>query len=443
MAAEDLCSRGTVALVTEPQFAQLFRKHLQREGILHRGYRVQKLPDGTLALPVLSQSFAVQHLQQLKTKIPPGRTCALTWIQNPIPSKAAKVQSPVHKLRNELQRFTSAYGVAWSEELEKDLPHSWQRHGDLVLLSEDSFKAKLWRNLGQELWEVVAGALGARRLAKQGHVQADLFRSPTVTLLLGQDGWVEHMDNGIRYMFDVTQCMLSPGNITEKLRIASLQCAGEIVVDLYAGIGYFTLPYLVHAGAAFVHACEWNPCAVEALKKNLELNGVQDQCHVHLGDNRKLQLWNVADRVNLGLIPSSEAGWPVACQVLRKDVGGILHIHQNVESFPIKALELPHKLMLDQSDEQRLAQRMSNGQEDKIVQGDHNILQDAGKRTPTPTAKSGWQRWAELTATQIRTLLEGLDEKPWRTKILHIEQVKSYAPHVHHLVLDLECQPFT
>lgn len=41
-----------------------------------------------------------------------------------------------------------------------------------------------------------------------------------------------------RYAFDVTRCMLSPGNITEKLRIASLECAGQVVVDLYAGKYY-------------------------------------------------------------------------------------------------------------------------------------------------------------------------------------------------------------
>nr|XP_060612543.1 tRNA wybutosine-synthesizing protein 2 homolog [Anolis sagrei ordinatus] len=239
-----------------------------------------------------------------------------------------------------------------------------------------------------------------------------------------------------RYMFDVTKCMLSPGNITEKLRIASLPCAGEVVVDLYAGIGYFTLPYLVHAGAAFVHACEWNPYAVEALRKNLELNGVQDKCHVHQGDNRKLQLKDVADRVNLGLIPTSEAGWPVACQLLRKDVGGILHIHQNVESFPTKARELPHNLMSEWSDKQLLAE------EGKMGPGDHNILQDAERRTPALAAKCEWQNWAELTAIRIRDLLQELDNKEWRTIILHIEQVKSYAPHVQHLVLDLECRPF-
>ncbi|XP_044283188.1 tRNA wybutosine-synthesizing protein 2 homolog [Varanus komodoensis] len=441
MDAEELCSCGTAALITEPQFTQLFRKCLQREGILDRRYNVQKLPNGTMALPVLGRSLTAQRLQQLKESIPPGRTCALTWIQNPIPSKVTRIQLPHQKLWNEVQNLMKIHGIPWSEELERDLPCSWQRHGDLILLSEDSFRATLWGKLGQELWKVVASALGARRLAKRGRVQSDLFRSPTVTLLLGQDGWVEHVDNGIRYMFDVTQCMLSPGNITEKLRIASLQCAEEVVVDLYAGIGYFTLPYLVHAGAAFVHACEWNPHAAEALRKNLQLNGVADRCQVHQGDNKKLELRDVADRVNLGLIPSSEEGWPVACWVLRKDVGGILHIHQNVESFPAKAPNSRQKPEQVQPHEHGLGQTAYSTQEARVAHEAHPVLQDAGKKEPTRAARCAWQRWAEATRTRIRTLLEELDGKPWRTQILHIERVKSYAPHVHHLVLDLKCQP--
>jgi len=54
-----------------------------------------------------------------------------------------------------------------------------------------------------------------------------------------------------------------------------------------AGIGYFTLPYLVHAGAAHVYACEWNPDAVESLQKNLALNRVQHRCTVLFGDNKQ------------------------------------------------------------------------------------------------------------------------------------------------------------
>ncbi|NXH05616.1 TYW2 protein, partial [Loxia leucoptera] len=257
------------------------------------------------------------------------------------------------------------------------------------------------------------------------------MRSPRVTLLLGEHGWVEHVDNGIRYTFDVTKCMFSPGNITEKLRVASLPCSGEVLVDLYAGIGYFTLPFLVHAGAAFVHACEWNSHAVEALHRSLVLNGVRDRCHIHSGDSRQLQLRDVADRVNLGLIPSSEEGWPVACRVLKKDTGGVLHIHHNVETRPAPAL--PQSAVL-------LAERGSPEAASPAGEAQHQA-EHGGEETLEARLRPEWQRWAEGTATRIQGLLAELHGRPWRSSVLHIQPVKSYAPHVHHLVLDLECRP--
>ena len=57
-------------------------------------------------------------------------------------------------------------------------------------------------------------------------------------------------------------------------------------VVVLKGIGYFTLPYLVHARAHHVIACEWNPTAVSALRENLRLNKVSDRCTVLEGDNR-------------------------------------------------------------------------------------------------------------------------------------------------------------
>lgn len=62
---------------------------------------------------------------------------------------------------------------------------------------------------------------------------------------MGEDGLVEHQENGIIYSFDATKCMFSFGNFSEKLRMARLDCQDEVVVDLFAGIGYFVLPFLV------------------------------------------------------------------------------------------------------------------------------------------------------------------------------------------------------
>ena len=44
----------------------------------------------------------------------------------------------------------------------------------------------------------------------------------------------------------------------------------------------------------------------------------------------QLRMRDFADRVNLGLIPSSEEGWPTACAALKTLTGGWLHIHGNV-----------------------------------------------------------------------------------------------------------------
>lgn len=226
------CEKSVVvAVVTEPRFTQRYRDYLEKQKLLDRQYRVEKLRDGTVALPVLAETLSEHHLQELKNRVAPGSTCKLTQLLDPLPSKKARICSPPQRLCLEVRRWVEDRGVTWSTELEADLPRSWQRHGDLMLLSEDCFQATQWKRLEPELWETVASALGVQRLAKRGRVLPDGTRTPTVTLLLGDHGWVEHVDNGIRYKFDVTQCMFSFGNITEKLRVASLSCAGEVLVD--------------------------------------------------------------------------------------------------------------------------------------------------------------------------------------------------------------------
>ncbi|XP_077466622.1 tRNA wybutosine-synthesizing protein 2 homolog [Stigmatopora argus] len=380
--------------------AQRIREDLQLRNFLDRSLCMVKEPSGTVLLPILPSCLPQIELTFLED-------VTTVWCETSVLSKKTSGRMS-GKLEDVLQELVESHGEIWTKELREDLPRNFQRHGDLVLLGKNSFSLSLWNRIDQ-LWQTVAKSLGAKRLARMSRISSNGFRAPQVTILLGEHSWVKHVDNGVTYEFDVTKCMFSAGNVTEKLRVAGFDCRGETVVDLYAGIGYFTLPYLLHAGAAHVHACEWNPNAIEALRKNLVTNRVQDRCTVHPGDNRQLQLFDIADRVNLGLIPSSEDGWPVACRLLNKTTGGFLHIHQNVTSPNTIA-----SLAVDDAD------------------------------SGVNHRKADWkafQAWADSAASRVADLLRVRTATSWKTNIRHIERVKSYAPHVHHVVLDLECRP--
>ena len=67
-----------------------------------------------------------------------------------------------------------------------------------------------------------------------------------------------------------------------------------------------------------------------------QVNQVEDRCTVHSGDNRIVCPQNVADRVNLGLLPSAEMSYLTACLALKEATGGFLHIHANVRTEKVE-----------------------------------------------------------------------------------------------------------
>ena len=270
---------------------------------------------------------------------------------------------------------------SWRPELSCDLPKHWEKHDDLIIFPINAFQDPIWNSIKIEFWTELSRILQVQRLAKKSVISNDDFRSPKIQMLLGQNTWATKKENGIYYTWNITKSMFSVGNITEKQRIAQFQCKGQTIVDLFAGVGYFTLTYLIHSKADFVYACEWNPEAVKALKLNLAKNKVQDKCQVFAGDNRDTCPQGVADHVNLGLLPTAEMSYSVACKAL-KDSGGVLHIHANV--------------------------KMENQ-----------------------------QSWADQTQVRIQDILG----PAWTTEQILIFPVKSFAPKVQHLVLDLKCVP--
>ncbi len=295
-------------------FSPTFRSLLERAGYYDTSKRITTIPEDPTKMAIPLTHCGVAELSEILQGHQPKENTivskdlqvffklfdtsqfALVHMESLPESKKALGRGrreSVQLLETLRKRLSETGGLSEDDQtrLIQEVPNSWERHGDLVLLPKGSFANPLWQVVGwKEVWAIVARSLRCKRVAVGRRVACDGYRSSDVQLVLGDNGWVEHVDNGIKYVFDVTKCMFSSGNISEKIRVAGLNCSGETVVDLYAGIGYFTLPFLVHAGAKMVHACEWNPHAVEALRRGLMANGVADRCTVHLGDNRQVNI---------------------------------------------------------------------------------------------------------------------------------------------------------
>jgi tRNA wybutosine-synthesizing protein 2 len=168
---------------------------------------------------------------------------------------------------------------------------------------------------------------GVKRVVRLGRIKG-LKREPEVEVLLGEGTETIHKENHCFYKLDVARIMWSKGNTTERKRMAQVVQNGETIVDLFAGIGYFTIPMAVHAKPYKIYAVEINPVSLEYLKENIELNKVQDVVEPILGNCRDLAPRNVADRVLMGYIGNTEEYLDVAMDVLKDE--GVIHYHESV-----------------------------------------------------------------------------------------------------------------
>jgi len=387
-----------------------------------------------------------------------------TSAELPEPKKClkGKYSANVHeKLRKAYIEVLNELEVSKNYDNVDYIPKHWEIHGDLILFPPDSFKFILNQNSQEKLvhiklCDMICDIFSIKRIAikSQGGIQNDDFRSPSVSLVYGFSTdktskpesfstWAKRTENGIVQTWDITKSMFCVGNITEKLRVAAFDCNNEVVVDLFAGIGYFVLPYLIHAKAKHVIACEWNPAAVKALKRNMCLNRVDDSQYTVLeGDNRIVAPTNVADRVNLGLIPSASLSYKTAVNSLKDKSGGILHIHANVRrAKEIKDSSVKLSNSVNHEYYRDLKESSNSLVKDKNFPNIERIVLHASHSVNNSKYKE-WKEWSYKTAEEICHLLIEKDSTCyWEVTMMHIEHVKAFAPYVDHLVLDLKCKP--
>ncbi len=143
-----------------------------------------------------------------------------------------------------------------------------------------------------------------------------------------------HKEFGCQYHVDVAKAYFSPRLSHEHERVASLVKECETVVDLFAGVGPFSILIAKKNPNVKIYAIDLNPEAVELLKVNVRVNRVENRVLPILGDARQItstRLKHVADRVIMNLPETAIDFVDAACQAI-KPKGGVIHFYAFVRS---------------------------------------------------------------------------------------------------------------
>lgn len=238
--------------------------------------------------------------------------------------EAVLQESPVFYRRNPDLAETLA-GKLPIEKLHL-LPSGWYIVGQTIVVKIHP-DLKDYKNLvGRALLEAYPRC---RSVLADAGIDGQL-REPQREVIAGSAGETIHRENGVVFKLDPMRIMFSPGNLPERIRM-SRQGRGERVVDMFAGIGYFSIPMAVHSGPREVLAIELNPVAFGYLVENVRLNRVGAIVRPVQGDCAVETPPGEADRVIMGMVGITDRYLPFGIRALVP--GGVLHYHQTVPSW--------------------------------------------------------------------------------------------------------------
>lgn len=156
------------------------------------------------------------------------------------------------------------------------------------------------------------------------------FRVRELRLLAGEGSTTtRYKESGCVFAVDVEKCYFSPRLSHEHTRIASLVKTGEVVVNMFSGVGCFSIVIAKTVPKTKIYSIDVNPTAFEYMQQNVRINRVYGKVFPLLGDAKDViqsKLQSVADRVLMPLPEKALEYLPFAVSALKKE-GGWIHYY--------------------------------------------------------------------------------------------------------------------
>jgi len=157
---------------------------------------------------------------------------------------------------------------------------------------------------------------------------------------------VLYKEHGCVFKLDLAKVYFSPRLSHERKRVLVQVKDGEAIVDMFAGIGSFSIVIAKHRDVK-IYAIDINKNAYDYLKENIMLNKVFEKVAPIFGDCREVAPKKIADRAIMNLPLSAEKFFDTALDVL-KETGGIINyytisekesLHEKIKVLEKKAQE--------------------------------------------------------------------------------------------------------
>ena len=202
------------------------------------------------------------------------------------------------------------------------VPSGWQIIGEIIVISIPEEISSRGYLIAKTLLEMYPRC----RCVVRDHGITGQFREPMREILIGSDTETLQKEHECLFKLDVTKIMYSKGNLSERRRMSKYG-KDEIVVDMFAGIGYFSIPMAVHSTPRKIISIELNPLSHQYLCENIELNHVGEVIEPVNGDCACVTPKGIADRVIMGYVGTTHEYLAQGIDAIRKE-GGMLHYHE-------------------------------------------------------------------------------------------------------------------
>ncbi|MBI4015830.1 MAG: methyltransferase [Candidatus Aenigmarchaeota archaeon] len=206
------------------------------------------------------------------------------------------------------------------------LPHSYLMMGNVIFLHLNSILLKKRKLVGKAILKIYP-YVKAVYMLKGSH---GVYRLPKTELLAGKkQREIVHTELNVLYSFPPELLMFSERNKGEKEIICREIKRKETVLDMFAGIGYWSLPIAKTTPVSKVYSIELNPLSVKYLRKNILLNKIKN-IEVFEGDCRHFSkvLEKKADRIIMGYLHNTEQFLPAALNMAKRRC--IIHFHKKI-----------------------------------------------------------------------------------------------------------------